>query len=1144
MMTNEQTSKLYTDILRRLGDVRAKQNWLSLAYGTLATLLILFVVVLLASILEGIFSLGTFGRTILFSVSAASIAAAGGWFVVRPLLYSMGVLKSEDNHALASRVGGHFPHIRDRLIDALQMYEERERLQQHYSLSLIDASFSDLYENLQPLNFAEAVSNARVRRMRKIVTYAAAAFILVFVVPPLGFYGSLYRIVNFGTTFAAPVPIQLIVEPGNIDAVRGQNVPITVRTEGSPVEQLSIFTRQQGQLDFDAVALKQNSAGSFQTEISNIKATTEYFAAANDIRSDKFLINVLDRPLIRSLQLKVTSPPYTRIPEKTLDENAGDVTAYPGSKVHLRLLASKELSSAAVEYGDKTVLPLTTSGAEGDAVFTVKKNATYHLALKDKNGLSNLDPVDYTIRQLLDEFPTVEVLVPGKNIDLTEEMIINLHFQIKDDFGFSKLRLAYRLAQSRYEQPSEEFSFTDIPLPGFSQGTLDVFHKWDLGPMHLVPEDAVAYYIEVFDNDVISGPKSGRSETYLIRLPSLEEVFSDVSQSQQQTMESMENVAKEAQQLKKDVESLHREMQKNRDKMDWQQQKKAEQMLQKYEAMKKSLEESAMKLDEAVKKMADNKLLSPETMQKYQDLQKLMEELKSPELQKALKKLQESMKQLTPDEMQRAMEQMKASEDQFRKNLERTIELLKRIAVEQKLDEVIKRTDEMKKQQEALKQQTSKSSSSDQQKRDELAKQQQDLQKQMGDLEKQVSDLTKKMEEFPKEMPAEQMAKAQQSMQKKQTGQKMDKASKQMQSGDMQSAEQQQEESQQDLSELEQEMMDVQKQLQENQTKQIANEMRKQLQNVIELSKNEESLKNDSKNLDPNAQRFRENAEGQNDVMNDLKNVANAMSELAQKTFAVSPEMSKEIGDAMKQMDDAMKNMEARNPGGTSQKQSEAMGSLNQAASMMQGALDAMGQGGQGGMGMSGLLGRLGQMAGQQSGINSGTQQAMGMGAGQGQGQGLTADQQAAYQRLANQQSSVQKSLQELSQEAKNSGEFSKLLGDLDRIEHEMQEIVGDLNQGEVNPETIQKQDRILSRLLDASRSTRERDYEQRRKAESGKNYQRLSPTEIDLATQEGKNKLREEMLKAREGKYSKDYEELIRKYFEQLEKADSKDFR
>jgi hypothetical protein len=303
---------------------------------------------------------------------------------------------------------------------------------------------------------------------------------------------------------------------------------------------------------------------------------------------------------------------------------------------------------------------------------------------------------------------------------------------------------------------------------------------------------------------------------------------------------------------------------------------------------------------------------------------------------------------------------------------------------------------------------------------------------------------------------------------------------------------------------------------------------------MVELSKRQESLKEETRTLDPNSQRFRENAEAQNDMLNDLGNVANAVGELGKKTFAISPEMGREIGNAMRQMNQAMEEMENRNPNGSSGKQGEAMGSLNRAAMMMQNSLNGMLQGGQGGSGMAGLMGRLGQMAGQQGSINGGTQQAMG---GQGQGDGVSPEQQAAYQRLAGQQAAVQKSLEQLSQEAKNTGEFSKMLGDLDRIAQEMREVQSDLEQGNVNPATLQKQERILSRMLDSQRSLRERDYEKRRKAEAGKTPAPRSPADIDLTTQEGRNKLRDELLKVLEGKYAKDYELLIKRYFEQLER-------
>jgi hypothetical protein len=265
--------------------------------------------------------------------------------------------------------------------------------------------------------------------------------------------------------------------------------------------------------------------------------------------------------------------------------------------------------------------------------------------------------------------------------------------------------------------------------------------------------------------------------------------------------------------------------------------------------------------------------------------------------------------------------------------------------------------------------------------------------------------------------------------------------------------------------------------------------------------------------------------------MEGLNSVANSMMELSKKSFSISPEMGREVGEAMKQIGEALKQMESRNPRGSAQSQSQAMSSMNRGALMMQGALEGM-QGNEGNMGMAGLLGRLGQMAGQQSGINEGTK-----GTGQGQeGQGMSQQQMEAYNRLARQQGGLAKSVEQLAAEAKDAGEFSKLLGDLDQIAKEMAEVSTNLEQGDVNPETTQKQERILSRLLESQKSMRERDYEKRRTAVSGKEVKRESPPELGSA-EPGRNELlQEELFNVREGTYSRDYEEMIRKYFEGLD--------
>jgi hypothetical protein len=1135
MTSDKMTKSFHQEILQRLGSVQAKQLRIALLNGSLVCAFIACFLIVDAVALERAFTLGVAGRTILFIVTVLGIAASLLWFVGRPLLRMVGVLQSSSMNELALTVGRYFPHIRDRILNAIQVFESQNQPRALYSLELIDASFADLYRDVQSLNFLDAVDTSLLKRMKKLTAYAFGIFLLVFVISPAGFLDSTYRIVNFNRTFAASLPIHFTVEPGNIEVVRGSTVPVMIHAEGKEISNIVLRTRQQGQIEFESRDLRSvhrgGSTSVFRDSMPSIKSTTEYFVEAENVKSDKFKISVVDRPLIRSFRVHLQHPSYTRLPVKWLDENIGDVSALPGTIVSINLSSSKELAAAQVVFSDKSTLDMNVERTNATVRFPLTKERSYRIVLRDHENLTNADPIEYHLKIIPDVPPTVSVVVPGKNVDVTEQMALDMLIRITDDFGFSKLRLAHRLAQSRYERPTGEFSFVEIPLPSKELTTQELWHRWDLAKMRLVPEDIVAYYVEVFDNDNVNGPKSARSETYLVRLPSLDEVFRDVAQSQTQSLELLQSAHRDLQQIKRQMDEMRNEMKSTREKADWQQQKKAEEMQRKFEELRKKLEETVQKLDENMQKMQENKLLSQETLEKYLELQKLMEEFNAPELREALKQLQEAMKLLSPDQIREAMQKLQMTEELFRKSLERTIELLKRIAIEQKLDELVKRSEDLIKRQEELQQRTAQTDPSNQKRLEELARQQQELQKQLEAIQRELADLRKKMEEFPTDMPLDEIQKAQQELDRQKLDEQMKNAAQQMRSGQMNQAQSSQRRIAQGMQQFLEQMQAAQKSLRENQQRQVLNEMRRMLQSMIELSKRQEELKAESQQLDPNSQRFRENAGKQMEVLGDLANVTNNLTQLSRKTFAITPEMGREIGRAMQQMSQAMQSMEQRNPGGTSQAQTEAMGSLNRAAMMMQGAMNAM-QGG-GGMGMAGLMQQLQQMSGMQAGINAQTQSMM------GEGQGMTQQQAAEWSRLAGEQGAVRKALEDLAREAEQAGELSKLLGDLNRIAEEMREVQTDMEQNNVNPETMKKQERILSRLLDSQRSMRERDYEKRRRAEAGKNVVRQSPGEIDLTTQEGRSRLRQELLKVLEQRYAKDYEELIRRYFESLEKEE-----
>ena len=468
------------------------------------------------------------------------------------------------------------------------------------------------------------------------------------------------------------------------------------------------------------------------------------------------------------------------------------------------------------------------------------------------------------------------------------------------------------------------------------------------------------------------------------------------------------------------------------------------------------------------------------------------------------------------------MQKLTFSEDRFRQSIERSIELLKRIQIEQKLDEARKRAQELEQSQADLNKQTS-SEGKDQQSRQSLAKKQKDLAEKQHQLEEVNTDVQKRMEEFFTEMPADRMQKLNEQSKQQQLEASMNQAGQQIESGESQQAEASQEKISKQLGEQSKQLQSIQQEMIQKQTQATLNALRRASNDMLELSKREEKLKQGSVSAPINSPQLRENAQDQMGVMQDMGNVVRGLSELSKKSFAVTPEMGKSIGEASGHMQGSLNALEGRNGFGASQEERAAMAALNKAAQQIQGAMQNMMK--QSGQGMGGLMQQLQMAAGQQQSINMQTQ---------------SMQQAADAARLAVEQEAVRKSVEQLNKEAQATGEQKKMLGDLDKIAEDMKEVVQNLEQNNVNRETIQKQERILSRLLDASKSMRERDYEKKRKATTGTEIARRSPGDIDPSALEGKNKLLDDLLKSLEHGYSKDYQELIRKYFDELQKIET----
>jgi Domain of unknown function (DUF4175) len=1150
------------EMKRRIGRVRWHHYRERMLFGLEVTAAGCLATAVVFSIIEELFTFATTGRTILFILGGILTLGCAAVLIVRPFLQSRGYLSSLREKEIAERIGKKFPTIKDRLRNSLEIFEEQKNQNEtdsftapHYSPVLIEESLRDLSGAAEGLEFTEIVSFGKVKHFGKILSVCVVAIALLFVVPQSGLGSALYRIVHFKTDFHTPSPFSFHITPGNVKVIKDDPVSIVVSLERNETEAaagirqslpqtISLSVRETEEIQPETIIIRADSSGRFDYMIPSLKQSVEYFAEASGVQSAKYSLSVTERPVVRSMRVHLTPPSYTNLLPQYLDENIGDISDLPGTIVRWEIRPTKKIKAGKIEIKDSAsantmkVIPLSTRDSSLYASMILKHGGMYHISLEDTEGITNANPIEYKVAITPDEYPRVEITDPGKNVDITPAMDLPMQLKLHDDFGFSSLRIAYRLVQSKYEKPAERYSYATVPLPQahIAGPTTQaqpydetVGYDWNLSGMGLVPEDVIEYRAEVFDNDNVSGPKIGTSQTYLLRLPSIQEVFADADKGHAEAIQEMEQSENEAEDLKKDIDEISRDI-KTDQKFDWQKQQKTQELAKKYEDLQKKMAEVKNKVDTVAKELEKNNVLSPETLEKYAELQKMMQDMNSPDFQEALKRMQEAMKDVNPEAMLQAMQQVQFSEEMFRKSIERTLSLLKRIQIEEKMDEMVKRANQLQQQEDTLQKETAKVSPDDKQKGDELSQRQNDINKELQELQHQLSELHNSMEQLPNEMPMSSLEKSEQAANDQNLQQSLQQSSQQLSAQQFQQALQSQQDASKGMQRLSQSLSETQEQLLTNEAQETMNALRKTTDDLLDLSQREEKLKDESKNdVNPNSPQFRQNAEEQADIQTDLSNVANNLMDLSQKSFVVTPDMGKAIGQAMNSMNQALNGSEQRNWPMISSQQEEAMTSLNKAASLTQESLQAMQQAGSGG-GMESLMQQLQRLSMQQQGINIHTEQL-------GPNQGMTQEQMQEIGRLASEQDAVRKSLEQLNKEAQESQQRDRILGNLQKIADEMKEVVTNMKQNDINQNTVHQQERILSRLLDAQNSIRERDYEQRRTSTPGVTPSRPSP--VTLQTTDKSEQIQRDLLKTLEEGYSKDYQDLIQKYFEALSKKE-----
>ena len=458
------------DLQLRIQEVQNKSYQTAALRNFIVVLTLAAAVLFSAAAIEIFFDLSCTVPTFFAVLFLLCLSGALFWFVFQPLLRSAGVLKRANEELTAKFIGDRFPQIRDRLLNVYQLSSRKTEFSAFSSPELLAAAERTFLDEIQSLNFVQSVDKTAVLRVRRWFLCVIGGCLFFFALFPNSLSGGLYRILHFRSDFSPEPKYGFIIIPGSKEIIKGDTVPVTIRVVPAMPslvqipKELKFTSRPDKQEKADERTIKKSPSGIFQTVFEGVRVTTEYYASIGDVESTHDTLTVVDRPLVRTFQLRLDYPPYTKLLERVQEEFAGDISAPAGTRITLTAHASKALEKGFVEFSDSTRYPLVIHRDKFSASFVVHKDNRYWLSIFDEEHLMNSNPVQYRIQIIPDEYPSVVLLEPGKNIDIAGGQTLAVRMQIKDDYGFSSLRIGYRLAKSRYEQVQEKYSYTGVPI--------------------------------------------------------------------------------------------------------------------------------------------------------------------------------------------------------------------------------------------------------------------------------------------------------------------------------------------------------------------------------------------------------------------------------------------------------------------------------------------------------------------------------------------------------------------------------------------------------------------------------------------------------------------------------------------------------
>ncbi len=488
----------------------------------------------------------------------------------------------------------------------------------------------------------------------------------------------------------ARAPVRLVVDRATVR--RGDSVTVTLEVPAAT--RAILWTRGPGE-PWRAASVALDSLGRATRRLGPLESDLYLRASSGSRRSVERRVSVALPAFLAGLELTARYPEYLARPDEPLVPGPDLVAVPEGTVILTSGAASVSLAAAAWrrETGPGGRARLAVDGARFSGRLAAPPSASgtwlLELAAADGTPLEG-DVPQLRLRVVPDSAPVVTVPVPGRDTTLPLSLKQPLVIDARDDHGLTRLEVvSWRVSQTGKQGAAvrESLDVSGAGERAIVQGDLDAEGRG------LLPGDTLRLRVEAWDNVPAPGTHVGRSAEIALRLPSLEELRAATRAAARDVAAAADSLAQAerelgtrtrdlAQQRSREAGGTRRAADARDGPLPFQTTERAQAVAREQEALQQRIQELSRAVEEITRAAQAAGLGDTAFQTRLREVQELLQRAVTPELAARLRELQEALARLDPEATRRALERLAEAQQQLKAQLERSEELFRRAAVE------------------------------------------------------------------------------------------------------------------------------------------------------------------------------------------------------------------------------------------------------------------------------------------------------------------------------------------------------------------------------------------------------------------------------------------------------------------------------